>query len=105
MLSERFWEVKHQKESTAWLTGARLQNYTRFFGVDPAGKRVLEIGCGMCIATKELAEVASDLWVVDVAPSALVRAHAYVGDKALHVREEIRLPSNYFDLVISLLKV
>jgi SAM-dependent methyltransferase len=80
-----------------------LFNYEQFFDIDVSDKNVLEIGCGKCKATREIQKLAKDLWVVDIAPTALARAAKIVGEeKAIHVDcAPYDLPFRHFHMVIS----
>jgi len=101
-----WWEQQHIKRREKWLTGCTMGKYEGFFGVEFAGKRVLEIGCGMMVATRQILEVAADLWVVDVSSVAVAKAGRLIGSKAVLLSNvEDMLPMDYFDVVISHLVV
>ena len=105
-LGTEFWNRMHGKRNERWLTGSFLSSYTSFFvpHFNPSNKAVLEIGCGLAVATKQIARVAQELWVVDISPTALERAKA-AGAKETVIIGHDKLPPNYFDLAISYLVV
>jgi SAM-dependent methyltransferase len=106
-LSRQFWDRKHDKACQKWLTGSRLSSYLSFFGpqADPGNKNVLEVGCGLAVATKAMATRAKDLWVVDVSTPAIERARG-AGAIPVHVNDaHSELPHDYFDLAISYLVI
>ncbi len=70
------------------------------------GSTALEIGCGTGQATRQLAEVAADVWCVELGPTLAERAREHLADlRHVHVLvgsfEEIELPLGQFDLVFS----
>ncbi len=100
-LSPSWWESKHLVKSERWLTGTRIKRYEDFFAIDFRGRKVLEIGCGLAKATRQIAQVAEELWVVDISNTARIRA-SEAGATAIILEDSPHaLPKGYFDLVVS----
>lgn len=108
-LGTDFWNQKHRKLNERWLTGSRLSSYVSFFHsyFNPTNKAVLEVGCGLAVATKQIAKVAEELWVVDISPQALERARGAGAAGTALVSDTIHvfIPQDHFDLAISYLVV
>lgn len=101
---KNWWEKKHRENNQRWLTGSKAGRYSHFFGLDFTGARILEIGCGTLEATKQLAGLAEDLWVVDVSDLAVERANKIGGCKAIGLEDIVEyLPCGYFDIIVAYL--
>lgn len=67
-----FWDTKHRTDDRLWLTGTTLDEYRAFYELPPpGGLAVTEIGVGLGVATRQLAQAGAVVTAVDVSPVAL----------------------------------
>lgn len=81
-----FWNDKHQTQNRHWLTGTSLGMIYRFYNIGPddlKSRKVLEIGVGVGVITKELRQLADKLYCSDISAVALKNASQYADDTFL----------------------
>lgn len=72
-----FWNDKHHIQNRHWLTGTTLGMIYRFYNIGPdnlKSRRILEIGVGLGIMTKELRHLTDKLYCADISAVALEKA-------------------------------
>jgi SAM-dependent methyltransferase len=101
---QEWWEAKHKEDSKRYLSGSTLEQYCSFLKIQPILKKaetVLEIGCGLGIATEELYQTRKDIHVLDISHRALNRVAKIAN--TWHMFFMNQMPKNYFDIAISYL--
>ena len=102
MSIQDWWETAHKSANRRWLTASALSSYLKFFDAEDVYNKahyILEIGCGTCVATKQMDDVGKNLTVLDISQQALKTASQWA--TTVHSSEIKLLPANYFDLAIS----
>ena len=104
MSIQDWWEKAHHIAAKKWLTGSSLDSYLKFFDAEDVYNKahyILEIGCGTCVATKQMDDVGKNLTVLDISQQALKTASQWA--TIVHSSGIKLLPANYFNLAISYL--
>lgn len=102
-----FWENKHKKEDVVYLSGNKGQYIWEHLCIKDLIKpnsAILNIGVGMGYCTKDLRDIAQEVYAVDISQAALDRVATYV--RRSWLAENLnQIPFNQFDLVICFLVV
>ena len=97
-----WWESAHVRDHKVWLTGSGGNEvWTRLDvedGLRP-GVKVLNIGVGMGVCTRELVARGCDVHVLDISQAALDRVADVVAHR--HRADTAMLPGAYFDFALS----
>ena len=99
---KNFWENKHETDNIPSLSGCEYEETIDMLKINEFIKNdinVLEVGVGMGYVTKGLYDRNMNVSVVDISEIALKRVENY-SDNLYNSNELIKLPSNYFDLII-----
>jgi SAM-dependent methyltransferase len=73
-IDKSFWEDKHNRTDTNWLTGSDINRLLGFYNLSPddlKGKTVMEIGVGTGNSIKEITKLAEKTYGVDISETAL----------------------------------
>lgn len=100
---KEFWEARHKEDNIASLSGhpaSAIINGLYLKGIITPGSRLLEIGVGLGICTRELVDMGFKVTVLDISEEAIKRVRAMV--RRAYLESEIEtLPDNYYDIAIS----
>lgn len=80
-IDQSFWEDKHDKTDTNWLTGSDIDRILGFYKLSPSdlsGKTVMEIGVGTGNSIKEISKLAQKTYGVDISETALDKIKSIV---------------------------
>lgn len=95
-----WWNEQHRNKNRHYLTGTSTDKYVEFLGIDLSGKKkILEIGVGLGIATKELAAMGHEVTGWDISEVALANAAEWLTE-SYRPHEYHKCKSNKFDLAI-----
>lgn len=100
---KEFWEDKHKENNGGSLTGSKGKAVWTMLGITDLvkpNKVVLNIGVGLGFCTKELVDEGCDVYVLDIAQTAIDRVKDIVRGHWL-ASEIDKIPENMFDVVIS----
>jgi cyclopropane fatty-acyl-phospholipid synthase-like methyltransferase len=100
---KEFWDSKHKDDSILSLTGSSANQVIEILDIKnriSKGIKLLEIGVGLGICTRELVNKDIDVYCLDISQVALDRVKPFA--RGLYLAEDLpKLPTNFFDLAIS----
>jgi len=79
-IDQIFWEEKHAKQDAVWLTGTALNYLIQQHNILPEflkNKKVLEIGVGLGLCSKNFRQYTDELYCADISQTALDRVKDY----------------------------
>lgn len=100
---ETWWADAHARSDRGWLSGTHGHTVWASLAVSSrvlAGRKVLNIGVGLGVCTRDLVAAGCEVSVLDICPQALGRVEGIVSTSYLASEIE-RLPDAHFDLAIS----
>ena len=100
-----FWEKAHEESAIEWLSGTHLNELKINLHLDDLLKeniKVLNIGVGLGVCTKELVDMGCTVDVLDISDIAITKVKNITRKQYL-ASYEFGLPKNEYDLVISYL--
>jgi SAM-dependent methyltransferase len=100
---KEFWEARHKENNIQSLSGhpgSAIINGLYIKDVIAPGSRLLEIGVGLGICTRDLVDMGFKVTVLDISEEAIKRVRAMV--RRAYLESEIEtLPDNYYEIAVS----
>lgn len=112
LINERFFAGEGRKWNKFFAEGERetglfTQDVVKKWGLEPKGRRVLEIGCGFGRQTRGFSKMFGEVYAIDISSSALTKAREFNSDlknvKFIKTNgQDLKdFPDDYFDFVYS----